>query len=140
MSAEGVPDAAVDLDGLLCALVIAPSTLSRNRHFRLYQDPRARAVQRRSRIIRGLVRELLRPEEKTIEVARGDAAVDLLVEFPSLGFRRKASLSPLEHDLVEYLLARSRGGSAGEARVRVERALLRLSEPARGTCSDASGT
>ena len=38
----------LDEEGLLCALVLVPSTYSRNRFFRLYEHPAMRAVQRRA--------------------------------------------------------------------------------------------
>lgn len=121
----------IDLDGLLCALVLVPSTYSRNRNFGLYQDPPTRAVLRRSRLIRALVRELLRPEEKTIATEAREGGVTLTVEIPALQFRRRALLSPLEHDLIEYLLARSIGKRAEEPARRVEHALARLAMPLR---------
>jgi hypothetical protein len=144
----------IDLDGLLCALVLVPGTYSRNRNFGMYQDPQTRAVLRRSRLIRALVRELLRPDEKTISFEAREGGVTLAVEIPALQFRRQALLSPIEHDLVAYLLARSQGARAEEAARRVERALARLSLPigaepppetnlstsGRTKCSDASGS
>jgi hypothetical protein len=95
----------------------------------MYQDPDTRAVLRRARHIRALVRELCRPEEKTISVEARDGGVTLAVEIPAIQFRRRALLSPLEHDLVEYVLARSRGSRADGAARRVEIALARLAMP-----------
>ena len=51
-----VPDA----DAVLCALAIAPSTYSRNKNPDLYEDMGVRRAQRRARIVRGLVRQVLR--------------------------------------------------------------------------------
>jgi hypothetical protein len=135
----------IDLEGLLCALVLVPGTYSRNRNFRMYQDPSTRAVLRRARLVRALVRELCRPDEKTIAVAPRDGGVTLTVEIPALQFKRQALLSPVEHDLVEYLLARSNGRRAEEAARRVELALARLAlpigaEPPEEECSGVSGS
>jgi len=120
---------AVDKDGLLCALVLVPATYSRNRNFRMYQDPATRAVLRRARLLRALIRELIRPEEKTFSAEPAENGVTLTLEIPVLQFRRRALLSPLEHDLIEYLLARSKGGRADEPARRVEHALARLALP-----------
>ncbi|MBL8741096.1 MAG: hypothetical protein JNK04_08385 [Myxococcales bacterium] len=119
----------VDLDGLMCALVLVPGSYSRNRNFGMYQDAERRAVLRRSRLVRALVRELLRPEEKTISFEPREGGVTLALEIPAVQLRRRALLSPIEHDLVEYLLARSRGARAEEPARRVEQALARLSLP-----------
>ncbi len=143
-----------DLDGLLCALVLVPGTYSRNRNFGMYRDPAARSVLRRARLIRALVRELLRPDQKTVSFEPQEGGVTLAVEIPALQFRRRALLSPIEHDLVAYLLARSQGVRADESARRVEQALARLSLPivkepppatnlssaGRTKCSGASGS
>jgi hypothetical protein len=145
---DGEPEA-VDKDGLLCALVLVPATYSRNRNFRMYQDPATRAVLRRARVLRALIRELVRPEEKTFSFTPTETGVTLTLEIPALQFRRRALLSPLEHDLIEYLLARSKGVRADEPARRVERALARLALPCAPTapesppeeeCSGASGS
>ena len=134
---------AIDLDGLLCALVLVPATYSRNRNFRMYQDPGARAVLRRARLVRALVRDLCRAGEKTVSVEAREGGVTLAIEIPALQLKRRALLSPLEHDLVEYLLARSKGARAEGPARRVEVALARLAlpfEPGPPPAGDSSGS
>ncbi|NUP06933.1 MAG: hypothetical protein HOW73_12845 [Polyangiaceae bacterium] len=127
---EGVP---LDEEGLLCALVIAPSTYSRNRFFRLYEHGAMRSVQRRAKLVRGLVRQLARSKDAERTVTPVDEGVEVRVVVPSLGYRRTTTLSRVEHDLVVYLLARldvrltEAEAEVLAARARVEGALFRLS-------------
>lgn len=117
-----VPDA----DAVLCALAIAPSTYSRNKNPDLYEDMGVRRAQRRARIVRGLVRQVLRFGAPPAE--RSPDGFVLRVDAPELGFRREARLTELEHDLLQYLLARARGEKAPEARERIESVLARLAD------------
>lgn len=121
----------LDRDGLLCALALAPSTYSRNRSFGLYEDRAVMALARRARVLRGLVRQLARPDAERSSERRGDY-VELALSVPALNYRRVARLTALEHDLVLYLLSRagpgvSAGADVGPAQARVEAALARLS-------------
>src|SRR5689334_20990395 len=121
----------LDEDGLLCALVLVPSTYSRNRFFRLYEQPAMRAVQRRARIVRGLARQLLRASDGFRSVVRRPAGgVEVEIVVPSLGYRRRSLLTEMEYDLLLYLVNRIGRGAdpeAAAARTRVEGALERLS-------------
>src|SRR6187401_954581 len=108
MSVHDDVPSALDEDGLLCALVLAPSTYSRNRFFRLYQDPAMRRVRRRAKLVRSLVRQLSR-EDKTFVVKVDERGVEIELSIPSLGYRRVALLTSVEHDLVVYLLSRGAG-------------------------------
>jgi len=124
---------ALDEEGLLCALVLAPSTYSRNRFFGLFQNPNMGRVRRRAKLVRSLVRQMSR-EDKTHSVKITEQGVQIELSIPSLGYRRHALLSPVEHDLVVYLLSRGAGvvgacadAQADAARVRVEQAIVRLS-------------
>ncbi|KYF93391.1 hypothetical protein BE20_09455 [Sorangium cellulosum] len=49
----------IDLEALFVALVLAPSTFSRNRFYSLYADPEARRVRRRAALLRSIVRQLV---------------------------------------------------------------------------------
>lgn len=119
----------LDEEGLLCALVVAPSTYSRNRHFALYESGAMKRVLRRARAVKSLVREIVRIEVQgegslLFEPAAGGTEVTL--DVPTLGYQRRALLTPIEHALVEYLLARRQAREAPAARRLVEGALVRL--------------
>lgn len=118
---------ALDEDGLLCALVVAPSTYSRNRHFALYESSAMKRVLRRARAVKSLVREIVRVEaEGSLLFAPADGGTEVTLDVPTLGYQRRALLSPIEHALVEYLLARRQAREAPAARRLVEGALVRL--------------
>ncbi len=105
MSAPGV-----DLDGLLCALVLAPRAYSRNRFFRLFEDPRVRRVRRRAARLRGVVRQLAvaganQPEllgEQVLE----DGRWVIQYRVRGLGLTRAVALSALEAAVLRYALSR----------------------------------
>jgi len=117
--------APLDADAVLCALALAPSTYSRNKHPDLYADLGVRRAQRRARLLRSLVRQVLSFGAAPAERDESGFFV-LRVDARDLGYRREARLSDLEHDLVLYLLARARGGDAPECRARIESVLARL--------------
>ncbi len=117
--------APLDAEAVLCALVLVPSTYSRNQHPELYADPEMRRAHRRARVVRSLVRQMLMHGAAPAE--RGPAGYVVRIEAPALGYRREARLTDLEHDLVSYLFARARGENAAEPLGRIERVLARLS-------------
>ena len=122
----------IDRDALLCALVLAPSTYSRNRFFSLYQDEELRSVRRRASIVRGLVRQLVsRAVEPRIEQL-ADGWVRMVVDLPDLALKRTTRLLPLELSLVRYLIARARGTKADDERGSIEAALARLGPSSTG--------
>ncbi len=125
-SAPGPLAPTPDADAVLCALALAPSIYSRNKNPDLYEDHAVRRAQRRARVVRGLVRQVLRFGAEPAE--RAPSGFVLRVDAPELGFKREARLTELEHDLVLYLLARARGETAPEARERIESVLARLSD------------
>ncbi len=124
-----------DPDALLCALVLTPATYSRNRFFALYRDPRFERVRRRAQRLRGLLRQIVRADDVSVAFEATDDGDALVLVVPSLGFRRRTLLVPLERHLVEYVLGRARGGAPPAARAAVEGALARLAalgpDPAR---------
>lgn len=117
----------LDEEGLFCALVLSPATYSRNRFFRLYQDPSMKRIRRRASLIRGLVRQLVRAPDRTIAETEVAGGYKVSLEVPSLGYRRTTLLGPIERDMIEYLLARNLATEPPRpAQARIESALARL--------------
>jgi hypothetical protein len=145
MSAESTR---IDRDGLLCALVLAPTTFARNRFFALYTEPWARRTRSRAAQLRTIVRHLAaltpKPElHELLPLEDGGAVVRYGV--PDLHFERTAILEPLELAVVRFALSRrprtvattsdgpcERSGlpidATEEDRRRVEQALAKLSQ------------
>jgi hypothetical protein len=121
--------APIDCEALLCALVLAPSTYSRNRFFQLYQDTEVRSVRRRASIVRSLVRQVVKNNVEPVVRPCEDGAFEVLLAAPQLGFERRTTLDSLELSLFRYLHARSIGRSTDAERVRIETALARLMGP-----------
>lgn len=121
----------VDPEALLCALVLAPRTFSRNRHFSLYEDPRVRRAWRRAARIRGMVRQMSEGGGRAGEIV-GEQVLDdgrhlIRYRMPHLGFIRTTALSRLEAALLRYALHRaSPQPLEPEDRRLVEQALSRL--------------
>jgi hypothetical protein len=127
--------AAIDPEALLVALVLAPATYSRNRFFRLYEDPAVRRVRRRASQIRSIVRHVVRADPGAAgEVLGAEPAaggrVALSYTVPALGLRRTALLDPIELSLVRVAMARGGRGAALPAddadRARIDAVLARL--------------
>lgn len=121
----------MDLDGLLCALVLVPPSFSRNRFYGMYEDPRLRAVRRRAARVRGIVRQLLgkgrQKSELTGEAVLDDGQVLLRFRVEGMSYDRTAALSQLEAATLRYALHRAGAGSLDDAdRALVEQALARL--------------
>ncbi len=124
-------EASIDLDGLFCALVLAPRAYARNRFFKLFEDQRARKVRRRAARVRGIIRQLTATGEQRPELL-GEQLLDdgrWLVRYriAGLDFTRTVALSALEAAVLRYALHRA-GASALEAadRALVHRALSGL--------------
>ncbi|MCC6559136.1 MAG: hypothetical protein IT372_39935 [Polyangiaceae bacterium] len=106
--------AAIDPDALMVALVLAPTTYSRNRFFALYHDPAARRARRRAATLRSVVRHLggsADAADVAITPAEGGGAV-LTYEVPALGLKRRIALEALELAVVRFAVARALGGEA----------------------------
>lgn len=116
----------IDCDALLCALVLAPSTYSRNRFFHLYQDQEVRQVRRRAARLRSLVRQCVKAsvDPSVVKQAAGDFEVQL--KAPNLGYERRTSLCELELCLFRYLHAKSLGRAADAERRTIEASLAKL--------------
>lgn len=122
---------AVDPDALLCALILAPRTLPRNRYFSLYEDATLRRVRRRAARIRGIVRQLCMSghggAEITGEQLLGDGRLLIRYGVRSLSLHRTAALSALEAASMRYAVHRVTGAKLREEdRAMVEKALERL--------------
>ncbi len=119
-----------DLDALLCALVLAPDTWSRNRFYRMFEDPAARRARRRAFHVRSVIGHLKRRGGELGEVLLDpvDGGEDALIAFEvaALGLTRRARLAPLELSLVRYVLAVGDEAARDRDRDRVEQALARL--------------
>ncbi|MBN2192369.1 MAG: hypothetical protein JW751_06100 [Polyangiaceae bacterium] len=121
----------VDLDGLFCALVLAPASFSRNRFFGLFEVPAARRVRRRAARIRGVIRQLLGQGRSRAEVigeqVLADGRVILRFRVEELAFVRTVALSPLEAATLRFALHRAGSGALEDGdRHTVEQALRRL--------------
>lgn len=125
--AAGSARADVDSEALLCALVLAPTSFSRNRFFELYELPEKRRVRRRANRVRGILRQLLAGAEITGEVELDDGRRLMRYHLPALNLSRTAALSRLEFATLRFALDRSnRREPDAEARALVEGALHRL--------------
>lgn len=136
--ADGMPSSsegaarAPDLDGLLCALVLAPGMYSRNRFFRMFEDAGARRVRRRATHVRSIIRMLRGRSEAACLAPSGapaaeDGAHEIAVHVPALGLTRRMRLAPLELALVRYALKIGDDDVRGRDKDAVEGSLARLS-------------
>ena len=121
----------VDLDALLCALVLAPRTFARNRFFALHENPAVRRVRRRASRVRGIIRQLVGTGKAKGEVVGEqileDGQVLLRYRVEDLAFARTTALSALEAAALRYALHRAGAGPLDdEHRHKVEDALARL--------------
>ena len=122
-------NANVDCEALLCALVLAPSTYSRNRFFQLYQDAEVRSVRRRASIVRSLVRQFVKNAVEPVVSQADGGAFEVVLSAPEINFERRTLLDPLELSLFRYLFARTLGRPSDAERARIETALARLAGP-----------
>ena len=106
--------AVIDHDALLCALVLAPQTFSRNRFFALYQDPSLRRIRRRAARVRGILYQLLGlgrlKAELTGEQVLDDGQVLIQFRVEDLRYERTAALSALEAASLRFALHRAGAG------------------------------
>ena len=123
----------VDLDALLCALILAPNTFSRNRFFQLFEHPKARRVRRRAARVRGIIRQLAgEGTSKGVivgEQVMADGQVLLRYHVEDLDLTRSTALTELEAAALRYALWRAGEGKLDRAdRQKVETAFARLSK------------
>lgn len=127
MSGSGVDD-----EALLCALVLAPTTFSRNRFFGLFENQGRKRLRRRASRVRGIIRQLVSPERGRAEILGErileDGQVLLRYQVEELGYSRTTALTRLEAAALRYSLHRAgRGELADEDRKLVQDAISRLS-------------
>lgn len=121
----------VDLEGLLCALVLVPEAFSRNRFFGLYESPDARRVRRRAARVRSMVRQLSGRANASAEIVGeqvlADGQVILRYRVDDLRLERTAALTALEAAALRYGLHQAQASPlASTDRRLVEEALGRL--------------
>ncbi len=120
----------LDADALLCALVLAPGTYSRNRFFQLFEVPQLKRARRRAKRVRGIIRQLLGQGREPAEIVGERVLEDrvlLRFQIRDLNYQRTTSLSPLEAALIHYSLNKQQGAPVSEEdRKLVENALVRL--------------
>lgn len=104
-------------DGLLCALVIAPSAFPRNRLTDLFSRPEAMQTRRRAAQLRSLVRQLAGNGPVVIELlevslppAGEQAPTVVRYQIPRLRAERTAWLEPLELAVVRVAIGRVMAG------------------------------
>lgn len=122
----------VDLDALLCALILVPTAFARNRFFKLFENPAALKVRRRAARVRGIIRQLCGTGRVKAEVVAeqvlDDGQMLLRYRVAEIGFTRSAALSRLEAATLRFALSRAGKGGLDQAdRELVEGALERLS-------------
>ena len=127
-----VAPASVDLDALLCALILVPTAFARNRFFKLFENPAALKVRRRASRVRGIIRQLSGTGRVKAEIigeqVLDDGQVLLRYRVEEIGFLRTAALSRLEAATLRFALSRAGKNSLENAdRELVESALERLS-------------
>jgi hypothetical protein len=122
----------VSADALLCALVLAPNTFSRNRFFQLFEQPALKRARKRAKRTRGLIRQLLGRGREQAEIVAEHVLEDrvlLRFEVPTIKYERTTALPLLEASLVHYALHKARGDElSDEHRARVETALRGLGQ------------
>lgn len=121
-------------EALLCALVLAPNSYSRNRFFALFTDPKATRARRRASKLRGIIRQLLGDRspraELTGEQLLEDGQVLIRYQVKKIGYSRTVALSAIEASVLKYALHRAEGAPLDPAdRERVEAALQGLTPP-----------
>jgi len=128
-----------DLDGLLCALVLVPTSYSRNRFFSLFSHPEARLVRQRAARLSGIVRHLAGlVEPKAVVVEERPLCENrwlLRYRVPEVGMERTAILDPLEEATVRYALSQAGSDAmlplSAKQRALVEGALRKLGQDLR---------
>jgi hypothetical protein len=121
----------IDVDAVLCVLILAPRTLPRNRYFFLFEDPEIKRVKRRAARVRGIIRQLTdkgpRNAEITGEAVLEDGRCVIRYRVPAVSASRTTALSALEAATLRYALHRAgKGDLDPRDRRLVERALSEL--------------
>lgn len=107
-----------DPDALLIALVLAPSTFSRNKFFEMFQHHEMMRARRRAQMVRSLIKDLTdpwphpgefpghpKPEIEREEERNGELHLSYRVD--EFDFRRSAVLTTVEAAALRYALHRA---------------------------------
>ena len=118
-------------EAMLCALVLAPQTFTRNKFFELFEQPTLKKSRRRAKRLRGIIRQLLGQGREPAEIVGryelADGSVLLKYQVLRLNYVRTTSLSMLEASLVNYAIHRAGAGPLDEEdKIAVEQALAGL--------------
>ncbi len=122
----------IDADAVLCALVLAPNTYARNRHYGLFEQQDLARVRRRAARVRSIIRQLTGRGRLPAEIVGEQVLEDRVVlryRVENVNFARTTSLSLLEAALVHYALSKvSDHPLPANDRQLVEGALRRLGD------------
>ncbi|MCH2109095.1 MAG: hypothetical protein MK135_07185 [Polyangiaceae bacterium] len=137
-SSSDSPDNTPDPAALFVALVIAPGTFSRNKHFDLFLPQEASYQRRRAQLVRTIVRDLTEPwkipgsqrthagVDELSEALEGDRVV-LRYAIYALELKRESRLTLLEAATLHYALHRAGLGTLStQDRSLVENTLSRM--------------
>ncbi len=128
------PDALLpNADALLVALILAPSTFSRNKFFEMFQQEQHRMARRRAQLVRSVIKDLTepwphpgeipgRPSAVVVEEVMHESSFTLTYVVEELGYRRSVMLTHLEAAALRYALERAGVGKASAS----EKALVDL--------------
>ena len=138
MTSLGASGAGLDDESLLAALTLAPGVYSRNRMFDLYErNGRAKALRASAYRLRGIASTWLERPDATLTLAPHERGFELVLDVPSMAYRRTLYVSAFERGLLALLLEKAAAREAEATRrahplvsldekSRVEVALARL--------------
>lgn len=112
---------APDPEALLVALVLAPSTFSRNKFFEMFEEGALSQARRRAQIVRSIIKELTEPwphpgefpsDPKPVieEEYEQDGNLHVTYRVDEYDYRRSAVLSAIEAASLRYALHRAGKG------------------------------
>lgn len=99
---------ALDDESLLAALTLAPGVYSRNRMFDLYeQNGRAKALRASAYRLRGIASTWLERPDASLALSRQGEGFALVLDVPSMAYRRTLMVSEFERGLLALLLEKA---------------------------------
>ncbi len=105
--------AGIDLDALLVALVMVPTSYPRNRFYELHKLPAVKRVRRRAANLRSIVADLIDGADG-VAVATWGSGFELRYALPGMLAERRARLDARELALVAAVVRRTARDKAGE--------------------------
>lgn len=127
----------LDDESLLAALTLAPGVYSRNRMFHLYErNGRAKLLRGRANRLRGVARMWLERPDATMSIRGRDVDLELVLEVPSMAYRRTLVITEFERGLLALLVEKATSNEPTRSvelalgtddKSRVQSALARLS-------------